>query len=319
MKTTPVTPRDLAGSVLAVPPLPLGPDLMPSEGEMRRLVGHIEAGGVSTVLWGGNAQLQHWPPSRYGELLALAEATAAPGSWVIPSLGPDYGKLLDGARALAGSRFPCAMILPMAAQHTPAGVARGIRDFVQAAGKPAILYIRQAGYVTPEALAAMVASGEVCAVKYAVDWPDPRDDPYLAQLVQAAGAGRILSGAGEILAATHLDAFRLAGFTAGSVCIAPRLSMRVLALLKARDRAAVEQALRPIRRLEALRERLSPIRVLHAAVRLAGIAETGPILPLLSELEAEHHAAVRAALAPLLAAERALAEAEAPAADGLQT
>ncbi len=311
MKTTPVTPSDLARSVLAVPPLPLEADLEPSEREMRRIVGHIEAGGVTTILWGGNAQLQHWPASRYGDFLALAEATAAPESWIIPSVGPDYGKLLDEARAVAGTRFPCAMVLPMATHVTPAGAARGVRDFVQAAGKPAIVYLRQAGYLAPDALAAMVAAGEVCAVKYAVDRPDLRDDPYLASLVAAIGPERIVSGAGEVTALPHLDAFGLAGFTAGCVCIAPRLSMRVLGLLKAGDLAGVEKALEAIRPLEGLRERLSPIRVLHEAVRLASVAETGPLYPLLSNLEAEHLPAVQAALKPLVAAERALAEAPA--------
>ena len=36
------------------------------------------------------------------------------------------------------------------------------------------------------------------------------------------------------------------------------------------------------------------------------MAETGPIYPLLSNLEAEHHPAIEAALKPLIAAEQAL-------------
>ena len=181
----------------------------------------------------------------------------------------------------------------------------------QASGKPAIVYLRQAGYLAPDALGKMVASGEVCAVKYAVDRPDLRDDPYLAALVAAIGPERIVSGAGEVTALPHLDAFGLAGFTAGCVCIAPRLSMHVLGLLKAGDLAAAAKAIEAIRPLEGLRERLSPIRVLHEAVRLAGVAETGPIFPLLSNLEAEHHPTIQAALKPLMAAERALGEAPA--------
>lgn len=313
MKTSRVQSEDLARSVLAVPPLPLRADLTPNEIEMRRLVRHIEAGGVSTILWGGNAQLQHWPPSRYGEFLALAEETAAHESWVIPSVGPDYGKLIDEAQALAGTRFPCAMLLPLAAHHTPAGVARGVRDFVQAAGMPAIVYIRQANYIAADALGALVGAGEVCAVKYAVDRKDLRDDPYLASLVSAVGPERIVSGAGEIVARPHLDAFGLGGFTAGCVCIAPRLSMHVLAHFKARDFAAADPALEAIRPLESLREKLSPIRVLHEAVRIAGVADTGPLYPMLSNLEPEHHDAVRAACAPLVAAEQALASVPAAA------
>ena len=39
------------------------------------------------------------------------------------------------------------------------------------------------------------------------------------------------------------------------------------------------------RPLEDLRNEINPIRVLHEAVSLAGIAETGPALPLLSQLD----------------------------------
>lgn len=313
MKTSAVLPEDLARSVLAVPPLPLMPDLALNEAEARKLVRHIEAGGVDTILWGGNAQLQHWPVSRYGELLALAEATAADRTWVIPSGGPDYGKLLDGARLLARTSFPCAMLLPMAVHHTPTGVARAVRDFVQAAGMPAIVYVRQAGYLEPETLGGLAATGEVCAVKYAVTRPDYRDDPYLARLVETVGRERIVSGFGELPAVPHLDAYRLASFTAGCVCIAPRLSMRLLAALKARDIEGAERLLEPIRPLEALRERISPIRVLHEAVRLACVAETGTLYPMLDNLEPEHHPATRDAVQRLLAAERELAAAPAAA------
>jgi dihydrodipicolinate synthase/N-acetylneuraminate lyase len=48
----------------------------------------------------------------------------------------------------------------------------------------------------------------------------------------------------------------------------------------------------------------SPIRVLHEAVRLAGIADTGPLLPLLSNLPEADHAKVREAAARLLAEDR---------------
>ncbi|MEZ5861367.1 MAG: hypothetical protein R3D28_20710 [Geminicoccaceae bacterium] len=94
----------------------------------------------------------------------------------------------------------------------------------------------------------------------------------------------------------HLDAFGLAGFT-GCVCIT-LLSMEVLRLLKAGDQAAAAPALGgdPAARVGCA-SASSPIRVLHEAVRLAGVAETGPILPAaLSNLEAEHHPAILAAL-----------------------
>ncbi|MDX6751599.1 dihydrodipicolinate synthase family protein [Geminicoccaceae bacterium 1502E] len=307
MKISPVTPADLARCVLSVPPLALGADLSLAAEENRKLVRHIEEGGVSTLLYGGNANLQAWPVGRLVELLEHIEAIAAPDSWVIPSVGPDYGRLIDSAPLARETAFPCFMALPMTAHHTPSGVERALRDFVQASGKPLIAYIRAENYLAPDALARMVESGEVVGVKYAVMRPDLTQDPYLAVLCDAVGRERIVSGAGEVPAVPHLTAFGLGGFTAGCVCIAPRLSMKVHGALKAGDMAAVEKWLEPIRPLEALRESISPIRVLHDAVTFSGVADMGPISPALANLEEAHRAPVAEAARALLAAERALA------------
>ena len=57
MKTDAVTPADLARSVLAVPPLPRQADGAISADEPRRLVAWLLGGGVSSILFGGNAIL----------------------------------------------------------------------------------------------------------------------------------------------------------------------------------------------------------------------------------------------------------------------
>jgi dihydrodipicolinate synthase/N-acetylneuraminate lyase len=307
MKTTPVTPQDLARSVLAVPPLALTADLDLAAEENRKLARHIEAGGVTTLLYGGNANLHNWPVSRFGELLAMLEEIAAPDSWVLPSVGPEYGKLVDEARIARNTRYPTLMALPMTFPQTPAGIERGLRDFVQISGKPLVVYIKAAGYLPVEVVARLIEAGEVCGIKYAVPRPDLTDDPYLADLVGAIGPDRVVSGAGELVAVPHLRTYGLAGFTAGCVCIAPRLSMAVLRLLQSRDFDRLEPVLALIRPLEQLREKLSLIRALHEAVTLSGIARMGPILPLLSNMEPEHHAVIAATARALLQAEERFA------------
>ena len=52
---------------------------------------------------------------------------------------------------------------------------------------------------------------------------------------------------------------------------------------------------------ENLRNRIHPVRVLRRAVALAGIAETGPLLPLRSDVEPEHEAEIQHAARELLA------------------
>ena len=146
-----------------------------------------------------------------------------------------------------------------------------------------------------------------CAVKYAIVREHPSDDPYLADLVEKVDRAIVVSGIGERPAIVHWRDFGLRAFTSGSVCVAPRGSMRILALLKAKDydgAAKIRSAYLP---LEDRRDALGPIRVLHDAVTLAGIADMGPILPMVANLDAAERAAVQPAAKTLLAHDRALA------------
>ena len=97
MKTTPVTPADLALSVMAVPPLALHPDLTANAGENGRLLAHLRRGGVTTVLYAGNANFYNLPIGRLVDTCAMLADRAAADMWVIPAAGPDYGKLMADA------------------------------------------------------------------------------------------------------------------------------------------------------------------------------------------------------------------------------
>jgi dihydrodipicolinate synthase/N-acetylneuraminate lyase len=306
VKTQAVTPADLSASVLAVPPLARTPDLGLDRGANAALIGHIESGGISTLLYGGNANLYHVGAGEYEALLDLLEQTAAPRTWVIPSVGPDFGKMLDQAAILRRRAFPTAMVLPQTFPLTTAGVETGLRRFADAFGRPIVVYIKADGYLTPEGVRRLVDAGIVAGIKYAVVREDPRQDPFLSQLVELVDRRLIVSGIGERPAIVHLRDFGLAGFTTGSGCVGPRGSTTLLAALRAKDYARAEEVRAAFIPLEDLRDAHSPIRVLHEAVRLAGIADTGPMLPLLSNLDAEHHPAVKQAALALLAADRAL-------------
>lgn len=301
MKTTPVTADDLAGSVLAVPPLARHADYSLNHGENVKLIRHLEDGGITTLLYGGNANFYHVGAGEYPAVLDMLAAAAGEGTWVIPSVGPTFGTMMDQARVLRDYAFPTAMILPMPAQTTPAGVAIGVRRFVEAFGRPAVLYIKQDGAVDVDDAARLVDDGLIAAIKYAVVRDDPRDDALLGQLVDRVDLRHIVSGIGEQPAVVHLRDFGAISFTSGCVCIAPRRSMDMLRALQAGDVATAESIRAAFAPLETLRNTISPIRVLHEAVRLAGIADTGPLLPLLSNVDEQHHAAIAGAARNLLA------------------
>jgi dihydrodipicolinate synthase/N-acetylneuraminate lyase len=263
METSPISPQRLASSVIAVPPLARNEDGSLNSKENSRIIRHIESGGVSTLLYGGNANLYHSRPSEYEELLSFLAETAATGTLVIPSAGPAYGTMMDQAAILAQTDFPTSMVLPQVAMSTHTGIATAIRHFVEATGKPAVLYW----------------------IKYAIVRDDPREDPYLETLVDLVDPARIISGIGEQPAITHLRTFGVAGFTSGCVCINPALSTAMLEALNKGDDGRAEAIRNIFSPLEDLRNEINPIRVLHEAVALSGIADTGPLLPLLSGLE----------------------------------
>ena len=309
MKTTPVTTADLSASVLAVPPLARRADLTLNPEANRALIRHLEAGGVRTLMYGGNANFYHLPTSEYAATLDFIAEAAGRDSWVIPSAGADYGKLMDQAAILRARAFPTAMALPFGNPSNDGGVATALRKFADALGKPIIAYVKGLGYIEPRTLGALARDGVICAIKYAIVLKDPSKDAYLEELVQQVPKELVISGIGERPAIVHWKQFGLRAFTSGSVCVGPRGSTRILELLKAGrydDAAALREKYIP---LEDERDARGPIRVLHDAVTLAGIGEMGPVLPMISNLEAHERAPVQAAASALLAHDRALATA----------
>lgn len=307
-----VAAEDLCRSVIAVPPLCRAADGALSTVENGRLAAHLRAGGVSTFLWGGNANLYNMGVAEFARLLDMLEAIAAPGDWHIPSIGADYGKACDQVDLLKERAFPTAMLLPLRFPATQAGIAAGIARLADRLGRPLIVYVKDAGFIAAADLARLVRDGAACAVKYAVVRDDPMDDPELARLLDAGvPRARIVSGIGERPAADHLAGWGLAGFTSGSVCVAPGLSTAILAALKRGDRAEADRLRALFLPLEDLRDAHSPLRVLHAAVALAGIAATGPMSPFLSDIEDPATLAAIAAAAQALRAAGAQAKAAA--------
>lgn len=295
MKTTPVTPQDFTRSVLAVPPLCMRPDGMPCAVENRRLIEFLSAAGIATFVYGGNANLFHLSCAEYAATLEQTVAAVPDEAWLLPSIGPDFGKARDQIKVLRDLRFPAAMLLPGSSPSTLGGVVDGVRRLADALAAPLILYLKSESYIAVESLQALLREGRVCGVKYAVPRPDPSVDDYLQRLVGSSGADNLISGFGERPAVAHCRSFGIKAFTSGLVCIAPHLSSRLLGAL-ARGRYDEADSLRKqFLALEDVRDAHSPISVLHAAVAALGIAATGPITPFMSNvLDAEILATITA-------------------------
>jgi len=122
---------------------------------------------------------------------------------------------------------------------------------------------------------------------------DAAQDRYLSELADRVNPGIIISGFGEQPAIVHMKQFGLCGFTSGLVCVNPSLSMAMLRAIQRKDFVEAERIREIFAPMEERRNAIHPVRVLHAAVALAGIADTGEMLPLLSPLAKESEAQIK--------------------------
>jgi dihydrodipicolinate synthase/N-acetylneuraminate lyase len=290
MSTT-IPTDDLAG-VFSVPPLPRKRDAKRSLdfAAAECVARHIEAGGITRLLYGGNAFLYHITLGEYEALVGWL--ASFPGSrWAIPSIGPSFGRGLDQARLLRQHRFRAAMHLPCGDPRDATGLEAGIRELAEAAGMPLILYLKSADSFGADrdagldAVGRLVRDGVAVAIKYAVVLDDPRHDPYLDGLLRRVERPRVVSGIGERPAVVHMRDFGLAGFTTGSGCVAPALCASLFDACRSQDWTRAEAIRAHFIPFEDLRDEWGPARVLHQGTELAGIAPTGPIPPFVSPLD----------------------------------
>ena len=303
MQTTPITREQLGASVIAVPPLARDLDYVIQRSENAKIIQHLEKGGVTTFLYGGNANFYHISLSEYAQALDIISNEVAEHSIAIPSVGPTFGVMMDQVSILSGFQFPTVMVLPMQGLTTDLGVAQGFRKLVEKLGKPAVLYLKFEGYLEPETVASLVDDGLVSWIKYAIVREDPSVDPYLSRLIELVDPQLIVSGIGEQPAVTHLTSYHLNSFTSGCVCIRPELSQAMLHAIKSGNLELAETIRMQFKPLEDLRNAINPIRVLHEAVSHSEIGKTGPHLPLLSSLKPEESEQVAQAVLTLQANE----------------
>lgn len=302
----------LGQTVVAVPPVAWTPNLDLAEAENHKLIKHIEHGGVGALLYGGNANLYHYDRGRFAALMDLLGEAPAPETAVIPSIGPDFGKLLDESRILRDRKFAGVMALPMSFPTHTAGIEKALRAAADTLTAPLILYIKRENYLAPDRVAALLADGAICFVKYAVERPDPAGDQYLSDLCQAIGPGKIASGMGETPIHVHLPDYGLRTYTSGGVCIAPHAAMAILAAYRAGDRAEAVRLSAPFLHFEKVRAAINGFSVMHDAVTLSGIADMGPILPMAGNIAAADRPVVQQAVAALVALDKTCQKASEP-------
>ncbi len=296
MKKTPFDPDHLRHSVFAVPPMAVDAagDACPDEN--RRMIQHLEAGSVRSILYGGNAVFYHLALSKFAATLSMLDEQSSDETVIVPSIGPAYGLATDQVEVLKDFDFPTVMLLPSRDIVDQNGIASGVRRLAEQLGKPIVLYLKFDEWLQPSLIEKLDRDGAISWIKYAVVRDDPSVDDYLSKVIDVFPPSRIVSGIGEQPAIEHLRDFKVAGFTSGCVCVAPKRSMQMMHAIHAGDFDTAEEIRKWFLPLEDLRNQINPIRVLHHAVAEANICNPGPLPPFLSNLADEQIKSIRQAV-----------------------
>ncbi len=235
--------------VYAIPPLARTADHRRAIAfeENARIVNHIVRGGITWLIYGGNAFFYYLTLREYEQVLEWLSHMQRDGLRFIVSAGPSFGRLVDQAPLLRRSGASCVMVLPCGDPRDGSGIGRGLREFADASGARILAYVKEETNLGSDAergldvLGELVDEGVCSGIKYAVVRDDPRVDPYLEALLRRVDRSKVFSGIGERPAVTHLFQWKLTGFTTGSGCLAALQSVAILRACVRGDFAAAEQ------------------------------------------------------------------------------
>ncbi|WP_198368733.1 dihydrodipicolinate synthase family protein [Roseomonas rosulenta] len=149
---------------------------------------------------------------------------------------------------------------------SPRGMTEYVRRVAEAAGLPAVLYLRNSG-IGDVAIAALTALPGVIAVKWA-----STDLMALARAMRAAPGMRFVCGLAEPWAPA-MTALGTQGFTSGLINVAPERSVAILRALRAGDMAranALISAVEPFEKLRAEEQNGANVSIVKAALALMG-------------------------------------------------
>lgn len=260
--------RAALADVVAIPVSPFAADGAFDGDTYRALLRRLLDAGVGTVTPNGNTSEYYTltvAERRRETELTVAEVGQA--AQVIVGVGHDVPAAVAAAQHArsvgAGMVMVHQPVHPYVSQHGWVDYHRAIAEAVPDLG--VVPYLRNPGIGG----AALAELGERCpnviGVKYAVP-----DAVRFAEVAREAGGDRFVwvAGLAELYAPSYW-AMGATGFTSGLVNIAPRLSLRMLAALRAGDYSAamtVWERIQPLERLRAADQSAHNVSVIKEAL-----------------------------------------------------
>ena len=226
-------------------------------------------------------------------------------AFVVPGIGPGFGRGLEMGRIARSLGVAGVMIMPVVGPASDRGVTNGLKAIAEETQLPTILYQRRLDIMPVEDVVRLCGLDGIVGLKYSVE-----DMGAFEEIVDRAGdRAAMVCGMAEDPCIEYM-AHGAVGFSSGMANFVPRMSLALLRRFAAGDRDGAQR----------LRDLMLPFEdfrgedgarystsALHAAMDCAGLAG-GPVIPFAEDVAAEDLPRVEAMMEVLMAEEKRLRE-----------
>lgn len=258
-----ITPRKGDGTV----------DLAGAAANVRYLV---ESGADFIMPMCGTGLVYDATLEEYEAVVGTFMDAAAGRAFVVPGIGPGFGRAIEMGKIARGLGAAGAMVMPVVGPASAKGVETGMARIAREVQLPILLYQRRLDIMPVSQIVSLCALDEVVGLKYAVD-----DLSSFARINEAAGAqAAMVCGMAEDPALEYLAAGAV-GFSSGMANFAPRTSLAILRRFSGGNGAGAEAlrtAMVPFEDLRGENAARYSGSALHAAMERANLA-AGPVVP----------------------------------------
>ena len=271
-----ITQSDCA-DVLVVAITPRKPDRSIDTDGIRRNVHHLIENGVRYIMPEcGTGLVYDATLEEYETVVGTFIDAAGNAAFVVPGIGPGYGRSLEMgtiARSLGASGV---MIMPIVGPGSAAGVLEGIGSIVDDVRLPVVIYQRRVDIMPADIVVSLCEKEGVVGLKYSVD-----DIGLFKEINDRVGDQAAMAcGMAEEPSVAYLQAGAV-GFSSGMANFVPRLSLELLRSFEAGDVVEAERiriAMVPFEDFRGERGARYSSSALHAAMDASGLAG-GPVIP----------------------------------------
>jgi len=279
-----ITRADCA-DVLVVAITPRNPDRTIDHDGIRGNVRHLIEHGVNVIMPEcGTGLVYDATLEEYEAVVATFIEAAGDAAFVVPGIGPGFGRSLEMGAIARSLNASGVMIMPIVGPGSPAGVLDGLGHVVETVDLPTVLYQRRADIMPADVVVSLCRMDGVVGLKYSVN-----DLDLFAEINDRAGeAAAMACGMAEDPCVDYLKAGAV-GFSSGMANFVPRLSLELLRSFKAGEVSEAERIRNGMVPFEDFRgedgARYSA-SALHAAMNVSGLAG-GPVIPFAEDVAEE--------------------------------